>query len=117
MLFWYIIAFIHNYQLVRNNKNILGSIFMEPTTQWYIFSTGVLILKKDKLEYIPKSFGNIKTIEINQIVSVKVYCRWFAFCDGLQITVKNGQKEKFIVPNRKIWKQKIEELMRTKPVT
>ena len=74
---------------------------------------GKLYLLTDKLQFQSHSF-NIQnhglTIEIEQIKEVSFYNTLGLVPNGLAITTLSGQKEKFVVSGRRLWKEKIEKL-------
>jgi hypothetical protein len=74
---------------------------------------GKLYLLIDKLQFQSHGF-NIQnhglTIDIEQIKEVSVYNTLGLVPNGLAITTLGGQKEKFVVSGRRLWKEKIEKL-------
>jgi hypothetical protein len=74
---------------------------------------GKLYLLTDKLQFQSHSF-NIQNhgliIEIEQIKDVSFYNTLGLIPNGLAITTLNGKKEKFVVSNRRLWKEEIEKL-------
>lgn len=79
---------------------------------------GKLYLLKNRLEFKSHNF-NIQNhqaaIEISNIVEVSFYNSLGIVPNGLKITTKQGQVEKFVVSGRKHWKQAIEQLLQ--PIT
>ena len=74
---------------------------------------GRLYLLTDKLQFQSHRF-NIQNheliIEIEQIKDVSFYNTLGLIPNGLTITTLNGKKEKFVVSNRRFWKEEIEKL-------
>ena len=74
---------------------------------------GKLYLLIDKLQFQSHGF-NIQnhglTIEIEQIKEVSFYNTLGLVPNGLAIITLSGQKEKFVVSGRRLWKEKIEKL-------
>jgi hypothetical protein len=74
---------------------------------------GKLYLLTDKLQF--KSHGfNIQNheqmIDLKQIKEVNFYNTLGLVPNGLAVTTLNGKIEKFVVSNRRLWKEKIEKL-------
>ena len=74
---------------------------------------GKLYLLADKLQF--QSHGlNIQnhglTIEIEQVKEVNFYNTLGLVSNGLAITTLSGEKEKFVVSGRRLWKEEIEKL-------
>ena len=74
---------------------------------------GKLYLLTDKLQFQSHGF-NIQNhgliIEIEQIKDVSFFNTLGLIPNGLVITTLNGKKEKFVVSNRRLWKEEIEKL-------
>jgi hypothetical protein len=74
---------------------------------------GKLYLLTDKLHFQSHGF-NIQNhgqiIDIEQIKEVGFYNTLGLIPNGLSITTLGGQTEKFVVNNRKLWKEEIEKL-------
>jgi hypothetical protein len=74
---------------------------------------GKLYLLTDKLQFQSHGF-NIQNhgqiIEIEQIKDVGFYNTLGLIPNGLSITTLGGQTEKFVVNNRRLWKEEIEKL-------
>ena len=74
---------------------------------------GKLYLLTDKIQFQSHNF-NIQNhgliIEIEQIKDVSFYNTLGLIPNGLAITTLNGKKEKFVVSNRRLWKEEIEKL-------
>jgi hypothetical protein len=74
---------------------------------------GKLYLQTDKLQFQSHRF-NIQNhglmIEIEQIKEVSFYNTLGFVPNGLAITTLGGQKEKFVVSDRRLWKEEIEKL-------
>lgn len=75
---------------------------------------GKLHLLKDRLEFQSHALNiqNHQTvIPIKNIEEVVLFNYLGFIPNGLTIVTKEGQKEKFVISERKIWKEKIEKLM------
>ena len=75
---------------------------------------GKLYLLKDRLEFKSHSFNiqnHQQSIDIATITSISFYNSLGIVPNGLQITTKYGQVEKFVVNGRKRWKEEIEKLL------
>jgi len=74
---------------------------------------GRLYLLTDKLQFQSHSF-NIQNhglkIDIEKIKDISFYNTLGLIPNGLVITTLDGQKEKFVVDNRRLWKEEIERL-------
>jgi len=75
---------------------------------------GKLYLLTDKLQFQSHGF-NLQNhgliIEIEQIKDVGFYNTLGLIPNGLEITTLSGQKEKFVVSGRRLWKEEIERLI------
>jgi hypothetical protein len=76
---------------------------------------GKLYLLKDRLEFQSHSL-NIQNhhmiIPLKGIQEIQVYHSLGIIPNGLSILTKEGKKEKFVLSNHKIWKEKIEQLLK-----
>lgn len=75
---------------------------------------GKLYLLTDKLQFQSHGF-NIQNhgqiINIEQIKEVRFYNTLGLIPNGLVITTRDGQTEKYVVNNRRLWKEEIEKLI------
>jgi hypothetical protein len=75
---------------------------------------GKLYLLTDKLQFQSHGF-NIQNhgqiIDLRQIKEVNFYNTLGLVPNGLAVTTLDGQIEKFVVSNRRLWKEKIEKLI------
>lgn len=74
---------------------------------------GKLYLMDDKIQF--QSYLNIQSyghvLRMDQISSVKSHKMLGVFSKGLSITTINGETQKYVVNNRKLWKVEIERLI------
>lgn len=74
---------------------------------------GKLYVIQDKLQFQSHNFNvqnHGKVINLNQIKEVEVYNTFGMIPNGLKIKKHDGQIEKFVVSDRRIWKEEIEKL-------
>ncbi len=80
---------------------------IESVGGWFYLTSDELIFKSHKF-----NFQNHRLeLKVNQIKEVKPIFTFGFIPNGLQIITKNGQKEKFVVHNRKAWVQKINDIV------